>query len=239
MWLAILSFLAPITVIGVLTEDGDEICEKGEQRWVNVVPQIGWTTAYGARAPGSLVGKVVKITGESAKPPPARQKITNDFTCPPMQARSDWVRSKSGVRYDRDLKAPRHHLAVDAIDPFGGLTLKHDAAADTVDVRLENPLDVAFADVTLVLHYEGCYGKPGKLETVRALGRIEPGKAIAVAGLPARRMQQQGRGAEHVLRHVQVVSAASPILDIDAHVAALGADLGCNTGKGRAGRKGR
>lgn len=233
MWLAILSLLAPITVVGVLTEDGDEVCQKGEKRWVNVVPNIGWTSVHGASAPTGLVGEIAIVTGEVAARP-AGVPAQSDLSCPPMQARSDWVRSKSGIRYDRTHKAPRHHLKVDAIRPFDGLTVTFDAAKDTVDVRLRNPLAQPFEDVTIVLHYEGCYGKPNKLETVRTVGRIDPGKAIALQGLPARRLQDFKRGNEHALAHVQVVSkGGGAILDIDVDPGALGANVVCKRRKGR------
>lgn len=233
MWFWIVSALTPITVVGVLSEDGVEACEKGVQRWVNVLPQVGWSSFHGATAPGSLQGKLVQVTGTPAERP-AGEAVTNDFTCPPMQMRSDWIRTKSGTRYARSDKAPRQHLEATDVAPFGGLSLDHDAAKETVAITLINPFSAPLVDVTLVLHYEGCYGKPGKLETRRPLGRVEPGGRVAVADLPVYRERPSARGSEHVLAYVQLVSKQSPVLDIDVSPKALGADLRCKTfGKGR------
>lgn len=232
MLLTLLALFAPVTVIGVLSEDGIEACQDGARRWVNVHPTVGWSGAYGLPMPSDLKGKLVEATGEPT-PPPNLGPVPNDFTCPPMQARSDWVRAKDGVRYMRDLKAPRHALKVEKIEPFTGLTARLDTQTDTVTVTLQNPLAEAWVDVTLVLHYEGCYGKPMHMELVRPVGRIEPGKRVVIDKLPARRTRNGVRGNEHALASIQVVTPGAPILDIDVAPAVVGAAITCKTRNGR------
>jgi hypothetical protein len=230
--LALLSLLAPITVVGVLNEAGTNRCVDGDESWVDTHLTVGWSRVYGTSMPSSLKGKVVVLSGETTTPPPATQ-VKNDFTCPPMQMRNDWIRTRSGMRYDRNLKAPTHDLKATDIKAFDGLKLQFDAAADTVSVRLHNPLAQPMNDVTLVLHYEGCYGKPGSVTKRHPIGIIQPGKSAGITGQPARVMRKQGRGYEHVLLYVQAVSKGVPILDIDAPTRALGTTIECSDRSGR------
>ena len=232
MLMTLLALFAPITLVGVLSEDGIEACQDGEQRWVNVHPTVGWSGAYGMPMRTDLKGKLVQVTAEVI-PPPKSGPVQNDFTCPPMQARNDWIRAKDGIRYKRDLTAPRYDLKIKHIKPFTGLKARFDVMTDTVTVTVDNPLPQAMVDVSLVLHYEGCYGKPGTMKLTRPLGRIEPGKQVVVETLPARRLRETTKGNEHALAYIQVVTPAAPVIDIDVKPAAVGALITCGDRKGR------
>lgn len=230
--LALLSLLAPITVVGVLNPGGTLRCENGNESWADTHLEVGWSPVYGTDMPIHLKGKLVVLTGTPTTAPPAKH-TQNDFTCPPMQMRNDWIRTRSGIRYDRSLKAPKHTLKANKLEPFAGLDFQFDAKSDTIAVRLHNPFDQPLTDVTLVLHYEGCYGKPGGVTKSHVLGTIQPGASTGISGQPAREMRPQGRGAEHVLQYVQVVSKGAPILDIDVPTRTLGTVIECSDQAGR------
>lgn len=224
--LALLSLLAPITIVGVLNESGALSCQNGEERWVGSWHDVGWSPVYGVPKSSGAEGTLVVVTGTPTTAPAVT--APDDLSCPPLQMRGDWIRTRSGIRYDRADKAPRHTLKVTDMRPFKGLSAAYSPTTDRITIQLTNPFDQPLTDVAVVLHYEGCYGKPNGFSRRHALGTLAPG-ATRPVDADARIMQPGPRGAEHTLFSVQVVGKGGAVLDIDAPPKSLGAEVTCRS----------
>ena len=65
--------LAPVTLVGLLTEQGDRVCQKGEERWVNPRFEVGFspiTLAEHLSPPApDWIGRPVVVQGEVTPSP--------------------------------------------------------------------------------------------------------------------------------------------------------------------------
>jgi hypothetical protein len=201
----IMTLLAPITLVGLLTEQGHRGCEKGVETWTNPHFQVGFhpiTLAEHLSPPApEWIGQAVVVVGEEA-PEPSWAPVTDDMTCPPMQARSDWIVSKGGIRLQRERAPEPTHLEAAKVAPFTALKVR--VEGEKVLISFENTLEVPIENLFITAHYEGCYGKPNALTESRVLGEVAVG-AVVKAEVPARVMQEEARGREHVLHSIQVL----------------------------------
>lgn len=206
--------LAPVTLVGLLTEQGDRVCQKGEERWVNPRFEVGFspiTLAEHLSPPApDWIGRPVVVQGE-VTPSPRGAPVVDDATCPPMQMRSDWILSKGGIRLARGGTPPSAHYRVTSLAPFEGLQVR--VEGDKALISFKNTLPVALEGVALRAHYEGCYGKPGTREVERPVGALAAGASHA-AEVPALADER------HVIASVQVVTTGGALFDLDVVVPA-------------------
>lgn len=176
-----------IIAVGVIHQDGQRICDgRGHEQWVDLRYEVGFTPLVVDEGRTQDVSQLHKraaiVFGHVQEPPPANP-VPSTGECPLYQMRSDWVVTAEGIRIPRGSRAAVG-IAVERIVPFEGLAIER--AGDTLKLALTNALEVPLADkITLTLHYEGCFGKPGS--TVRSEirdGELAPGDTWRVE-LPA------------------------------------------------------
>lgn len=182
-------------LVGVLTLQHAEQCDgTWESEWVDPHYEVGFTRIVPAKGLdlSAWVGKLVIVRGRAAPMPAVTVKSTGE--CPARQARSDWIFAKNGVRLRRtwpqDLPAA---FTPSAVTAFEGLTVRRDG--DSLHLRFTNTLrDVTLDSVEVVVHYEGCYGKPNTQTRHAKLGMIAPGASVDVE-LPSLAIDEDmGRG---------------------------------------------
>jgi hypothetical protein len=145
--------------------------------------------------------------------------------------RSDWVDSKHGFRVLRSASRPAGAFAASRVEPFEGLQVSR--AGDSLQVRLTNTLPVALHDVAIVLHYEGCYGKPGSSERRESLGTLQAGQTHA-ASFPvldsavSNRPERQPHRADSV--EVRAGRQDNVWFDLDWSLSAAGVSVRCPNG---------
>ncbi|MBM4372029.1 MAG: hypothetical protein FJ098_10275 [Deltaproteobacteria bacterium] len=231
----------PAVFLGVLTEQFREVCTGPmKSEWVDPHWEVGFArvTLPAGEDPAPLRGKPVLLTGRV--PPDAVQgpPRSGGGGCVQMQARSDWVIGRDGVRVVRELPAAaaRPSLFVaDTLAPLEGLLVSGDG--DELDVVFTNPLDRALEGVVVTMHYEGCYGKPGVLRRHHDAGTVPPGGQVH-ARFPriARDPEAPGSRAawDHAAGSLQVATTSPDvIMDLDVPLSTLGAAVSCPERGGR------
>jgi hypothetical protein len=221
-----------IKVIAELGVTGRLECNGFEPTWHDLVPLAGLTPVL-TETPsrwlehkGELV--IFKATPSDKTPlvgPPPEP-------CLPEQARSDWLYTALGyVTRRAELEAPFPALAATDFKPWQGLSMKR--RGDRVDVRLDNrDIGLPLKGVTLVAHYEGCYGKPGTTSKPSEAFDLALDKHKTVT-FPAF-LEEVGyakgtRHQTHRLAEVQVRSASGRVLFlVSRDVSALGVDIACS-----------
>lgn len=217
-----------VQLVGVLHRHGTPAC-RGDD------PDVGW---YGRHwvvgftplvadegllsQVGALAERPVVVSGsptERSPPPPEFPSGVSGEHCPVMQMRSDYVDTPGGVRIRHDPRPRPPGFATTAVEPFDGL--RATVTDDTVQVVFENTLGVALSDVALVVHYEGCMGKPGSTAARTEHGGAAPGETV-VARHPAVQASDRGDYRAHSIE----VSGGGPAvtLDLDARLPEVGAD---------------
>jgi hypothetical protein len=176
-----------ITVVGVIHQDGQRVCDgRGHEQWVDLRYEVGFTPLVVDDARTQDVAPLHKraaiVFGHIQEPPPLHP-VPSTGECPLYQMRSDWVVTAEGIRIPRGARAAVG-VAVERVVPFEGLAVER--AGETLKLALTNAFEVPLADkLTLTLHYEGCFGKPGS--AVRSEirdGELAPGDTWRVE-LPA------------------------------------------------------
>jgi hypothetical protein len=147
--------------------------------------------------------------------------------------RSDWEPRPDGIRIVRGAGPRVPAFAIDRVQPFTGLTVTR--SGDELAVRFENTLGRRLAaPVLLVLHYEGCFGKPGTVSSsLIAEAGLTPGQTLT-GTLPAYVLKERvpglrvGETARHRAQSVEVRAAgAGVVFDFDVGLDALGVDVDC------------
>lgn len=213
----------PVRVLGFLTEQADKQCVDGRVEWVNPHPEVGFTRVVGTDvALEALQKRAVIVTGREAKD--AAPPVKYDPECPMMQMRSDWVEGRDGIRVERVGRGVAA-MHVTSAAPWDGLAAKVKKGA--LVVTLKEDLG---APVSVTVHYEGCYGKPGA--TARTLA-AKPGKALRFPLADDELHDKPRKGMEEgIARHVPVsvtLSGDVPglVLALDLPLWALGVSVEC------------
>jgi hypothetical protein len=202
------------TIVGVLTLQHTERCDgTWESEWVDPHHEVGFTRLIPVEGVDLTAweGKLVVVRGRAAPLP--KSTVASTGECPPRQARSDWIFAKNGVRLRRDW--PQAHpaaMTAAAVTAFDGLTVRRDG--DSLHLRFTNTLPgVPLDSVELVVHYEGCYGKPNTRTRHAKLGMIAPGAHVDAA-LPSLDIDEDmGRGrAVHRAWSVQATCMNAEVL---------------------------
>ena len=223
------------TIVGVLTlQHAEQYDGTWESEWVDPHHEVGFTRLIPAAgidlAPWE--GKLVVVRGRAAPLP--KIPVASTGECPARQARSDWIFGKNGVRLRRDW--PQAHpaaMTVAAVTAFDGLTVRRDG--DSLHLGFTNTLPgVPLDSVELVVHYEGCYGKPDSAQQVEMRPSLRRG-ATARFAFPAVAWRTVGdRMRAHVATSLSV-DAANPAVrfDFDWSVWRAGVRLDCPNSAGR------
>ncbi len=224
--LSVAAWAAPATVVGVVTEQHRQVCEAGEERWVDPHLEVGFVQVVGGDdVLRPLLGKPAVVTGEVFPGPPATPFATGP-ECPQYQMRSDWVVGKGGMRVRRN-GARTYSLEAKGASALDGVRARRDG--DEVEVVFRNPLRIPLKQAALVVHYEGCYGKPGVTSQRHVVAELAPG-AEMTARFPVHMSSDRGRGVNPVHRLADLtVASATPgvVFDLTLSVASLGAPVSC------------
>jgi hypothetical protein len=163
----------------VLGQSGLEHCPRENPRatWLDVQPTLGFVSAGGPATEDleSLMDLPVLARGTSMAAP---ERAPIDVQpCPPMQMRSDWVNTPRGIRVQRASSPSIEHFQVTSVRRLDELAVVREG--EELVVSFQNPLPFALVDVRLVMHYEGCYGKPGTASITGDPIELAPGAAIS------------------------------------------------------------
>ncbi len=224
-------------LVGVVHAAGTRVCDAaGNERWINRHQQIGFTRVTSAKPLPAGSVPVVAHGRPLAEAPIGTEPMPDDAApCPQAQMRDDWVETPEGMRVRRGGGPGLAAFAVDRVVPFAGLTATLEGD-DALRVRFENTLDRTLEPpVEIIVHYEGCYGKPGA--TSRAFpnpGGLVPGAAVEET-LPTfdYRERVRGRGVDDTARHrassIEVrAKGANVHFDFDVDLDALGVKVECD-----------
>jgi len=196
-------------LVGVVSEQRAQVCLGNQQEdWTDPHLEAGFVRLVpgaGVRL-SSLVGAPALLTGHVDAslhfPPPAQKG-----ECPGRQARSDWVFTKDGVRLLRQLPdgvARPESFTVDKAARFDGVVVEQ--AGDELVVRFTNPVARPLSDVELIVHYEGCYGKPLNPSQRASFPRVDAGQTVT-ARLPVHYQWHPPHATRHAGRELHVASS--------------------------------
>jgi len=230
---------AGAVLVGVVHEDGLHVCGANyKESWINKFRQVGFVRAVATPELDA------ELKAQMGKPVVARGRVTDRIPegteqppaeigeCPQYQMRSDWVVTAGGMRIQRSPSPALPAFEVARVEPFDGLRAEIDGTE--LKVELTNTLGVALANpVEVIVHYEGCYGKPGT-EYRRLFGKqgLAPGEKLSGA-VPliteADRVPGNPRATRgHSAYSIEVrAKGADVYFDLDVSVHALGADVKC------------
>jgi hypothetical protein len=158
--------------------------------------------------------------------------------CPIMQMRSDWRHTPAGMRMDRGEHPNIEEFVVASVE---ALPLALVREGDELVVRFTNPLPFALAELTLIGHYEGCYGKPGTMQVSGTPTPLAAGASLverlptiaedlAQGPAPAHKGGPQAR--VHLLHSIQLLATPAPgaaplHVDLDAPLSSFALSLDC------------
>jgi len=169
---------APTILVGMLSLQGDRQCDGTPTgKWINQHHEVGYVHLIpGKHKLGRFENLPVILTGrpvESFRKPVVRHM----GACPPlMQMRSDWTLGMQGMRVQRSPGPGFPAFKVQSIRPWTGASITR--KGDKIIVRLRNELGVDLRHLTLRLHYEGCYGKPGTTARSESRPVVRQGKEV-------------------------------------------------------------
>ena len=211
-----------VRLLGVLRRMGDRTCPGGQihntfvnEHWavglvpLHVPPEHEATYA-------ALRGQPVLIEGTVVADSPVKTPAPTE-PCPAMQMRSDWIDGPDGIVRRRG-PAPLTGLAPLEVRAWTGL--RGAQATDQMKLALELDIDESpLKDVRLVVHYEGCGGKPNASAESFEIGALEPRRSRVVTA----KLRRDVRGQTSVAASVQLVGAGDGVfVDLDAPLAAIG-----------------
>ncbi len=217
-----------VKLVGLLTRQYRGRCgADGQHKWDDEHWEVGFVRL---EVPATvdlspLEGKAVVVTGKGKElpPPPAVEHVHEapslnplpdgpGIECPQYQMRSDWVIGKNGFRIMRQRSAGLPMMfKVTSAKLFSGVELE--VHGDSLAVTVTNVLGVAAEDVKVVLHYEGCYGKPGSDSRSQAAALLPAGGRIE-ATFPTIVSEDQGQWGIRIHRaySLQILGAKGPVL---------------------------
>lgn len=195
-----------VTLIGVVTAQADRRCTgKMEPDWLNPHHQVGFVRITASKQDLTpYEGKPVIVTGRIANVLPP--KITHTGHCMEAQMRSDWVVGKNGMRIRRAAGVGFAAMSVDTVTPLTGFAASR--KDKKLSVRFTNPTAASLGTVSMIIHYEGCYGKPGTLSESSETKAVARGKTATVS-VPINLERKRGQR----LRRYRAASASVRISD--------------------------
>ncbi|MBW2733540.1 MAG: hypothetical protein JRH20_14225 [Deltaproteobacteria bacterium] len=223
-----------VQFIGRLTEQADKRCRKGQVEWVNKHFEVGFVQVVKTDVPLRLhLGSPVAVTGRilRAYSPP---KVEHLGQCPISQMRSDWIEGMHGMRVRRGKPVGFQYLHVTAVKPFRSLKAKLRGSKVVVSYTNHRA-----ANVTLRVHYEGCYGKPDTMQQQRRVKDLRLGRSrsVSFSAFAERKVHFARKGVDRGrVQHVATsVSLDAPlddvVVDLNIPLRSLGVTLSCPRGK--------
>jgi hypothetical protein len=218
----------PKFLVGVLTEQADRKCTgKDEAEWVNRHYEVGFVPIVARkRKLKRHVGKVVVIRGKVARKY-QRKAVAHSGDCPAMQMRSDWIAGLHGMRVRRSGGVGFGAFKARRIKRFRSLKTKRQG--DELLVTLRNPFRMNLGHMQVRVHYEGCYGKPGRTvlsdsrPELRRRGKMQVRFPLIIE------KNRAGRGQVSYAAASLELSARNPkvVWDFDLPLSSVGIDVKC------------
>ncbi len=246
----------PSLLVGVLTQQFREVC-KGEMssEWVDPFWEVGFARVSlpDDAKPEVLKGQPVVVSGKVPPDVKYGPRHPDGTGCVMMQARSDWVVGKEGIRMVRGYPEGAvlvSSFSADTLKPFSGLeaslvvnsmkpvaSLGNHPDPEEIVVTFTNTLDRPLEKVQMWVHYEGCYGKPGSELKSHDAGTVAPGGKVT-ARFPvivlAERVRGEASPQAHLAWSVQVTtSSTDTVMDLDVGLPSLGVTVTCPDEGGR------
>lgn len=217
----------PVTVLGRMTEQGQKLCKKDWQvEWVDRHMQVGFVRVIGElKKLKKHQGRLLMLEGTVDTQFPI-QAVTHQAECPIPQMRSDWVEGYQGTRVRRNASLPFAMIRMTRATPVQ-LTAKSEGK--TIDVSFTNPLKTPMTGLTVTIHHEGCYRKPGSTSASKTFKTVKPGETVTMTAPRIIDSQQTRRRGHHAARAVtlQASHANSVYLDVDVPLRDLGVIVPC------------
>ena len=213
---------ADTIVVGRLTKQATKKCLKDYKvEWVEHRYEVGFIPLQGdfKNPDPSLIGQSVVVTGAPVSAPISH--IKHEGPCAEAQMRSDWVEAEGGIRVRRTGVDRLSGLKVSEIKKLEGLrALRTDKG---IEVKFINPFKVPLRNLTLRMHYEGCYGKPGHDTVDRRRRELPPGRKFFALFPPLKVSKTNRRGrSQHAARSIQLLGPSDEILfDLDIPIGSL------------------
>ena len=133
------------------------------------------------------------------------------------------------MRLRRDPATSLPHFRVDELRPLAELDVRDVDGELAVEFR--NPVPVELANVTLVMHYEGCDGKPGTAHETHVVGVLAVGAGTR-ASFPVIVQAERGPGRlePHRASTIQILATGERAhFDLDVRLSSVGATTKCPT----------
>lgn len=224
------AFAEEIRLVGFVTQQGQKRCLKEwREEWLDLHHQVGFTRLTGTPSAKAFEGKIVVVTGVEDKPFKWPSVPAHEVECPVPQMRSDWVEGKGGIRVRR-ADSPFANFKHSSIEELKGLTVTlqdQPVGPPKLNIRYHNHL-MPLGNVTLTVHYEGCYGKPGSTSDTHKVGSLGTGDSFshALAAIVSR--DKNPRGKTYRAASIQLRAEAPGLhLDFDVPLSAWQAGVSC------------
>lgn len=216
-------------LVGVLSPQARKHC-TGDFRlkWVDPHFQVGFVRLIGPDdGLAAMAGRPVVAFGEidrDFQPTP----IVHDGQCPVPQMRSDWVDGPHGMRVRRDPRPLFGAFRQRRVVPWEGLKARRDGDELVISIAAPDGMPLT-GPTTVVVHYEGCYGKPGTAEHREILPELpmSPPRELRAPALKTETQRRPGRQV-HRASTVQIIHHAERLtFDLNMSLYVLGADVEC------------
>lgn len=220
-----------VQLVGRLARQTMRVCGQHGQ-WMQVDPhyRVGFVRLlvdHKRHQLKALLNTIVRIYGVPQRPVPTPRSQPRGHNCPLEQRRSDWVPLGTGFAVRRmpvGTLMMVGGIRVRKIAPYRGASIVRTKNADSVVARFTNRFAVTLRDLTLVAHYEGCYGKPGAFDRPLRVALLLPGKSVHFTA-DTRAVR---RGRNYRLSYFRVVHSDGPHnLDLDLSPWRFGIDVSC------------
>jgi hypothetical protein len=170
-------------LVGVLSEQLSRKClASGEESWVDPHEEVGFVRLVPGKSLGPTIarrglrGKIVIVRGRP-RPDLRAPAVKHEGRCPEAQMRSDMVPARDGMRLRRGDGPALAGFEARRVEAFGGLAVALERGE--LRARFRNTLGRELTDLTLTMHYEGCYGKPGATSETRRFARVRVGEEVS------------------------------------------------------------
>lgn len=216
--------------LGCVGQAGIEHSPDGMQlEWLDVHPTLGFVPTTGFDLSPWLDQPVLAL-GRAVAARPRPPLPVEPRPGPIMQMRSDYRSTPRGIRRRRDRGAGILCFDVEQVRVLHELSVVLDD--DALLVRVTNPLPFDLAALGFVVHYEGCYGKPGAERIACPPEPLARGSTRS-ARVPVLVTREHAGFELHHLAHAielraeAVAGAPTLYVELDVPIARIGPTLAC------------
>ncbi len=211
-----------VVLIGSVIEHGTLVCKPGDfpGTWTDLHHQVG-TVRVDADGLEKHRGKAVVVVGEVTEEGRPEPKYLGGG-CLPAQMRSDWEPTPGGMRIWHGSPADFRRVRATSVTPLA-LTVSAKKPG-RARVQYTHPDIPGIKAIRLVMHYEGCYGKPGSDEVTSPPLPVKPGKTVSY-DFP---VLSGDKDRDHVATSVRLSAEGEGVVfDLDASLYRHGLDTKC------------